>query len=141
MQKLAAAARHGILIKGGVFLEEGRKLGWIAFDKTGTLTHGKPQQTDFAVLSDTPEATVRRLAASLSSRSDHPVSQALAAAAVRDNVEFSAVDDFSALPGRGVKGTIAGQQYQLGNHRLIHELGLCSNELEAQLDVLERQGN
>ena len=137
---LAAAARHGILIKGGVFLEEGRKLGWIAFDKTGTLTHGKPQQTDFAVLSDTPEATVRRLAASLSSRSDHPVSQALAAAAVRDNVEFSAVDDFSALPGRGVKGTIAGQQYQLGNHRLIHELGLCSNELEAQLDVLERQG-
>ena len=137
---LAAAARHGILIKGGVFLEEGRKLGWLAFDKTGTLTHGKPQQTDFSVLGDTPEAEVRTLAASLASRSDHPVSQALAAAAVRDSVALSAVDDFSALPGRGVKGTIAGQHYQLGNHRLIHELGFCSSELEAQLDGLERQG-
>jgi hypothetical protein len=47
---LAAAARHGILIKGGVYLEEGRKLAWLALDKTGTITHGKPEQTDFECL-------------------------------------------------------------------------------------------
>ena len=137
---LAAAARHGILIKGGVYLEEGRKLTCLAFDKTGTITHGRPLQTDFAVLSDVPEVQVRKLAASLASRSDHPVSRAVAEAAKRDSIPLCAVKDFVALPGRGVKGSIDVHTYQLGNHRLIHDLGLYSDVLEAQLSALERQG-
>ena len=137
---LAAAARQGILIKGGVYLEAGRKLAWLALDKTGTITHGKPAQTDFALLGDGTRAEVRSLAASLASRSDHPVSRALAEAAQRDAVALREVTAFEALPGRGTKGLIGGKRFHLGNHRLIHELGLCSDDLETRLSTLEKQG-
>ena len=137
---LAAAARQGILIKGGVYLEEGRKLAWLALDKTGTITHGKPAQTDFAALNGANDVEVRSLAASLAGRSDHPVSIALSKAAKEDGVALRPVDGFEALPGRGTKGLIDGKQYHLGNHRLIHEQGRCSNELEARLSALEEQG-
>ena len=137
---LAAAARQGILIKGGVYLEEGRKLKWLALDKTGTITHGKPVQTDFAVLNGGDATVVRSLAASLASRSDHPVSRAVAQAAQADGVGLMEVDSFEALPGRGTKGRINGRLYYLGNHRLIHEQGRCSDALESQLSVLEKQG-
>lgn len=137
---LAAAARHGILIKGGVYLEEGRKLAWLAFDKTGTLTQGKPVQTDFAVLTEMSAEQCRRLAASLAARSDHPVSQAVASAAEFDGVERANVEAFEALAGRGVRGVIDGKTYYLGNHRLVEDQGICSADLEVQLDALERQG-
>ena len=137
---LAAAARQGILIKGGVYLEGARKLKWLALDKTGTITHGKPVQTDFAVLNGGDAVQVRSLAASLASRSDHPVSRAVAQAAQADAVALHAVDDFEALAGRGTKGRINGTLYYLGNHRLIHEQGRCSDVLEAQLSSLEQQG-
>ena len=137
---LAAAARQGILIKGGVYLEEGRKLAWLALDKTGTITHGKPAQTDFMVLNGWKDADVRSLAASLASRSDHPVSRALIEAAKRDGVALRVVEGFEALPGRGTKGIIDGKLYYLGNHRLIHEQGRCSAELETRLSDLEKQG-
>ena len=137
---LAAAARQGILIKGGVYLEEGRKLKWLALDKTGTITHGKPAQTDFVVLSRMESTELRSLAASLAGRSDHPVSKALAQAAERDGVMVRAVDAFEALPGRGTQGLIDGRLFYLGNHRLIHEQGRCSDALEARLSALEQQG-
>jgi len=137
---LAAAARHGILIKGGVYLEEGRKLAWLALDKTGTITHGKPVQTDFELLADVEAERGRGLAASLGVRSDHPVSQAIAKAADIDGVARENVEEFEALLGRGVRGVIGGKAYSLGNHRLVEESGRCSKELESRLGVLERQG-
>lgn len=137
---LAAAARHGILIKGGAYLEQGRKLAWLALDKTGTITHGKPVQTEFASLADVDAARCRSLAASLAGRSDHPVSMAIAAAAKAEDVASTTVDAFEALTGRGVRGDIDGSPYWLGNHRLVEELGRCSASLEARLDALERQG-
>ena len=137
---LAAAARQGILIKGGVYLEEGRKLAWIALDKTGTITHGKPVQTDFEVLSNASAADIRVLAASLAGRSDHPVSRAVTDAAKRDGIALKPVGDFEALAGRGTKGVIDGKLYHLGNHRVVHELGRCSDALEARLTALEQQG-
>ena len=137
---LAAAARHGILVKGGVYLEEGRKLAWLALDKTGTITHGKPAQTDFFTLNGWSEREVRSLAASLAARSDHPVSSALTEAARRDGIELRNVENFEALPGRGSQGMIDGKVYHLGNHRLIHEQGRCSDDLEARLSILEEQG-
>lgn len=136
---LAAAARHGILIKGGVYLEQGKSLRWLALDKTGTITHGRPQQIDYALLSGAPERA-RAIAASLAARSDHPVSAAVAAAARREGVETLDVQDFEALPGRGVAGKVDGHPYWLGNHRLIHEMGLCSEALESRLEAIERQG-
>ena len=137
---LAAAARKGILIKGGVYLEGGRKLDYLALDKTGTITHGKPVQTDAKVLEPLFEGRAQALAASLAARSDHPVSGAIAQFAKAQNLPLSEVSAFAALAGRGVRGDIDGETYHLGNHRLVEELGLCSPQLEAQLDVLERQG-
>ena len=136
---LAAAARQGILVKGGVYLEQGHQMRWLALDKTGTITHGKPAQTDVEVI-DVSIGNARQLAASLAQRSDHPVSKAVATAAAGEDIKPLEVTDFEALPGRGVKGRIDGQEYHLGNHRLIEELGLCSSELEAKLDALEEQG-
>ncbi|MCA3190924.1 MULTISPECIES: heavy metal translocating P-type ATPase [unclassified Cupriavidus] len=136
---LAAAARRGILVKGGVYLEQGRHLAWLALDKTGTLTHGKPARTDMALLvDDMPQA--HAIAASLAARSDHPVSHAVATAAEAEGIARLDVSDFAALPGQGVKGTVDGVAYSFGNHRLIHELGACSVPLEARLEAIERQG-
>lgn len=137
---LSAAARLGILIKGGVFLELGRSLEWVALDKTGTLTEGRPRQTDYTPLRERAGADVRALAASLAARSDHPVSQAVAKAAEADDIALYGVGELTALAGRGVKGEIDGRLYHLGNHRLVEELGLCSTALEARLDTLEQQG-
>ncbi|MFL9988787.1 heavy metal translocating P-type ATPase [Paraburkholderia sediminicola] len=139
---LAAAARKGILIKGGAYLEQGRKLSWLALDKTGTITHGKPVQTEFEMLADVDIVRCRTLAASLAGRSDHPVSMAIAAAAKSDSIASASatVEAFEALAGRGVRGEIDGLPYWLGNHRLVEELGRCSASLEARLDALEGQG-
>ncbi|TMQ76446.1 Lead, cadmium, zinc and mercury transporting ATPase [Candidatus Accumulibacter phosphatis] len=137
---LAAAARHGILIKGGVYLEEGHKLAWLAFDKTGTITHGKPVLTDTVLLDQPVGLDAVRVATSLAGRSDHPVSHAIATAGQQNGSILPDVADFAALPGRGVRGTVDGVHYQLGNHRLIHELGVCTPPLEVQLGELEEQG-
>lgn len=137
---LAAAARKGILIKGGVYLEIGRKITHLALDKTGTITHGKPVQTDFLPLASGAPRDYRAAAASLAYRSDHPVSQAIAISAGEQSLPLLDVEDFEALLGRGVRGTIDGHRYHLGNHRLLEELGFCSPPLEATLGYLERQG-
>ncbi|WP_374691476.1 heavy metal translocating P-type ATPase [Accumulibacter sp.] len=137
---LAAAARHGILIKGGVYLEEGHQLAWLAFDKTGTITHGKPALTDTILLDQPVGLDAVRVATSLAARSDHPVSRAIAAAGQQNGTILLDAADFAAIPGRGVRGTVGGVQYQLGNHRLIHELGVCTPLLEARLGELEEQG-
>jgi Zn2+/Cd2+-exporting ATPase len=137
---LAAAARKGILVKGGVYLEGGFKLDYLALDKTGTITHGKPVQTDYLCLEATAQSTAPAIAVALAGRSDHPVSLAIANAAVDKNFAAPIVDNFEALGGRGVKGEIDGQTYHLGNHRLVEELGLCSPQLEEKLFALEKQG-
>lgn len=139
---LTAASRRGILVKGGVYLEEGRNLKWLALDKTGTLTHGKPVQTDLqdwdAQTPGHPAAGL--IAASLAARSDHPVSLAVANAARETGIALREVEAFTALPGRGVSGAIDGQTYHLGNRRLMRELGVSSAALNARFDELENQG-
>ncbi len=135
---LAAAARKGILVKGGVYLEMGHKLDYLALDKTGTITHGKPVQTDYVLLDESFGEKALVISASLAGRSDHPVSQAIAIDFGRDG--HLQVEAFEALGGRGVQGEVDGRLYHLGNHRLVHESGLCSPELEARLEVLESQG-
>ena len=131
---LAAAARRGILIKGGVYLEQGRELKTIALDKTGTLTHGKPVLTDIVPLSQISRDEALRIAASLDALSSHPVATAIVAAFAGSP---AAVENFESLPGRGVKGTLDGVIYYLGNHRLIEELKVCSSAVEDALDRLE----
>ena len=137
---LAAAAKAGILIKGGVYLEEGRKLKSLALDKTGTITQGKPVVTDVVSLSG-EESQAMRLAATLAGRSDHPVSAALSNHfKLQSTLVLEDVTDFEAITGRGVKGRIGNQWYYLGNHRLVEELGICNGATEAALNKLEAEG-
>ena len=135
---LAAAARRGILIKGGVYLEEARKLRVIALDKTGTITEGKPRLVATEMLpSAVPESQVLAWAASLAGHSDHPVSKAIATGL---KLPENGLTDFVALAGRGVEARTDGQLLFLGNHRLVEERNLCSAEIEARLQVHETQG-
>ena len=132
---LARAARRGILIKGGVYLEQGRRLQIIAFDKTGTITYGRPEQTAVQVWADEDSLP---LAISMAARSDHPVSQALVKA--QPDITHWPVDKFSALLGRGVTGVIGQTQYWLGNMRLMRERQALTTEQEALLSGWEAQG-
>ncbi len=134
---LSAAARRGILIKGGTFLEQARLLKAVALDKTGTITEGKPRLVDFKAWSGAEEGHAKRLASALASRSDHPVSKAIATGLA---MAAPPVEDFKALAGRGVEGMVEGEKFLLGNHRVMHERGLCGPELEAELALHEAQG-
>ena len=135
---LAAAARKGILIKGGNYLEQARQIKVVALDKTGTITQGKPRMVHWEALSwsvgDLDPAIV---GASLAARSDHPVSKAIAKSLAGERLD---VEAFEALVGKGVQGSLQGQRFVLGNHRLIHDQGLCSVELEAKLAEHEALG-
>lgn len=135
---LAAAARRGILIKGGVYLEEARKIKAVALDKTGTITEGKPKLVFFNLVDDEfTKSDLQVIAVSLAYRSDHPVSIAISEGLSSKLIE---VTDFKAMAGRGVQGTITGITYILGNHRWIEELNLCSEALETQLKMHENAG-
>ncbi|MBL8502479.1 MAG: cadmium-translocating P-type ATPase [Rhodocyclaceae bacterium] len=137
---LAAAARHGILVKGGVHLENGRRIKAVALDKTGTLTHGRPQLTDVVPLNARPADELLQLAASVDAHSEHPVAAALVAAWQEPGRPLLDVNAFEALAGRGAKGTVAGQLYYVGNHRLVEELAVCGPHVEEVLQRLEREG-
>ncbi len=134
---LAAAARLGILIKGGAHLESGRRLRIIALDKTGTLTHGKPKVTDVIALHDSDRDHAMKLAASLDSLSDHPVAKAVVNAW---QGELFLVTEFQSLTGRGVGGTIEKETYFLGNHRLTEEKNVCCDHVHDAIRSLEAEG-
>ena len=137
---LAAAARHGILVKGGVHLENGRRIKAVALDKTGTLTHGRPLLTDVVPLNGQAAEELLQLAASVDAHSEHPVAAALVAAWQAPGRPLLDVAAFEALAGRGAKGTVVGQLYYVGNHRLVEELAVCGPHVEAVLQRLEREG-
>jgi len=141
---LAAAAKQGLLIKGGVYLEEGRKLRVIALDKTGTVTEGKPKVTDTRSLGTLSTDQILRLAASLDAGSDHPVARAVTGAWDEKQVQqfgpLLRAADFASVSGRGVTGTVEDKHYWLGNHRFAHERGVCSPAVESVLAELESKG-
>jgi Cd2+/Zn2+-exporting ATPase len=134
---LAAGARRGILIKGGAYLEDGRRLKAIAVDKTGTLTEGKPKVTDVIAMNGFDKGRALLLSASLDSLSQHPVAQAIVNAFEGKVLD---VADFKSINGRGVSGSIDGQAYIIGNHRFAHESGICAPEVETELAKLEADG-
>ena len=119
---LSAGARRGILIKGGTYLEDARLLKAIALDKTGTITEGKPKLVEWKAWDGALESMVRQAAASLAARSDHPVSKAIALSLTGDVAE---VQDFTALPGRGVQSgfmhqPMVAQQHVLAIKRALY---------------------
>ncbi|MCA1859574.1 cadmium-translocating P-type ATPase [Janthinobacterium sp. HSC-3S05] len=135
---LTAAARRGILVKGGQFLETGYRIKAIAVDKTGTLTMGKPAVTDVVALEGSNRDAILLLAASLDANSAHPLAAAIVKAGPPAGSHLP-VTQFAALHGRGVQGNIDGQTYYLGNARLMTELKVLTPALQAILMRLEQQ--
>ena len=137
---LTAAAQRGVLIKGGSALEAARCLRVIALDKTGTLTTGNPTLVAWEAVGSAAPAHAAALAWQLASRSDHPVSRAIAQGLAAEAPPTNTVQDLRALPGRGVEGRMDGQRHVLGNLRLVREMQLLTPALEAQLRAHEQQG-
>ncbi|MGL4666657.1 MAG: heavy metal translocating P-type ATPase, partial [Saezia sp.] len=139
---LAAASKRGLLIKGGVYLENARHLRWLALDKTGTITFGKPKQTEMHVFESAKDMnpTAQAIAASLASRSDHPVSMAVAVAAQESHIALHGIDNFEAISGQGTKATFNGIQYQLGNMLMTKNAGLLTAATQEQITAMEKKG-
>lgn len=111
-------AEHGVLIKGGEPLEMAEKIKAIVFDKTGTLTKGKPEVTNF--INYLPgDQTVLSILYSIEQKSEHPLAEAIVHYSQNNGAVNYAIDDFQAIPGLGVKATVSGQTYFVGNRKLL----------------------
>jgi len=138
---LANAARRGVLVKGGVYLEEARRLKAVALDKTGTLTLGKPVLVAHELLlNEELPAPALSAAAALSSHSAHPVSQAIAQGLAAQGVAAGSVEQFADQPGHGVEGVVGGQRLRLISQRAAEALGLGSALLTERLAAHQAQG-
>lgn len=135
------AAKNGVLIKGGIHLEEAGALKAIAFDKTGTLTKGVPEVTSFSMIAgEMSEREALGIAAALESRSQHPLGKAILQKADTQDIDYRSliVDDFSALTGKGLKGTINQAVYYIGKPHLFDEVGIPISET-VQHQILDYQ--
>jgi Cd2+/Zn2+-exporting ATPase len=137
---ISNAAKNGVLIKGGIHLEQVGSLAAIAFDKTGTLTKGQPIITDILPIGTIKAETLLALAASLEARSEHPLATAIIKAAEAHGCPISVVENFSAITGRGVQGTIAGQNVYMGNLQLFRELSIASESIRSAVEKLQAAG-
>ena len=137
---LALAARRGVLVKGGVYLEEGRNLKNAALDKTGTITRGEPKFQTLTLIGASDETKVWQLAASLADMSSHPVSRAVSDAAEAKHVETRVVKYFKALPGAGTEGRIDGALLRLTNHKWLESKGLATPEVKAAFEAAHAKG-
>lgn len=134
-------AQLGVLIKSGEALEFAEKTEVVVFDKTGTLTHGKPELTDFITVendSDTNELLF--LAASCEQNSEHPLSEALVADAIRKQLQLVQPESFEAVQGQGIKGQVNGKEILLGNKQLLENQGMDVSAMEEQVQELSALG-
>ena len=137
---LATAARHGVLVKGGVFIEQPAALRALAFDKTGTLTHGEPAVVAVVPLGNHGERELLERAAALEARSGHPLARAVIGHARSLGIEPEPAADVRVLPGRGVTGRFDGEDFWLGSHRHLAERGQDSAKAVRRAEALEREG-
>lgn len=134
---LTALARRGVLVKGGAYLELLGKIEALAVDKTGTLTTGLPQVTVIHPMNSTSEEEIMAIAASLEIHSTHPIATCILLYAKERGISFRKTESFKNIPGKGIEAVVDGVDYFLGNHRYVHEMGLCHAELENKLTALE----
>jgi Cd2+/Zn2+-exporting ATPase len=137
---LAAAARAGVLIKGGAFIELPARLQAIAMDKTGTITRGEPEVVQVIPLSNHTEAELLARAAALEARSTHPLARAVLRYAARKGVAPAPAADVQVLKGKGLTGTFDGELFWLGSHRYVVERGQDSPETANEVKALETNG-
>jgi Cd2+/Zn2+-exporting ATPase/Cu+-exporting ATPase len=134
LASIGAAAKRGLLIKGGKYLETLARADVVLIDKTGTLTLGQPQITDILPLNDLSQSEVLRLAASAERYSEHPLAEAVRLAASEQNLPLDEPEQFEAIPGLGVQARLNGSVITVGNRRMLMETAALptANTLEAQ---------
>lgn len=137
---LAAAARAGVLIKGGAYIEAPGKLEAIALDKTGTLTEGRPEVTALYPLGSTGKRDLLQAAAALESRASHPLALAILAEAAQEGLVVEAARESRTVPGRGVEGLQQGREIWLGSARFAAEKGFAAELPEALIAEIEAGG-
>ncbi|MFN9068100.1 MAG: heavy metal translocating P-type ATPase, partial [Bdellovibrionales bacterium] len=136
---LTALAKNGVLVKGGVYLEALGKLRAIAVDKTGTITEGLPKVVSEKTLGSSKTEEFMQVALSLEKQSNHPLAKAVVEFCESKHATDSPVSNHKVIPGKGVEGSIGSHHYFAGNHKLAHELNVCSPEVEKYLQTLEDQ--
>ncbi|MDR3203476.1 MAG: heavy metal translocating P-type ATPase [Deltaproteobacteria bacterium] len=137
---MAAATKKGMLVKGGAYLELGRRLITIAMDKTGTITKGRPERTDFLPQPGFAPTQIDRLSASLAALSSHPISTAIARASNFQGAELISLEDFTDLPGQGLSAVYEGHKLILGNLALMKANGLDNPQAEQIFENLSLEG-
>jgi Cd2+/Zn2+-exporting ATPase len=137
---LAGAARKGVLIKGGLHLENISKVRCVAFDKTGTLTSGRPEVVEVVALDGANPASIVALAASVEQRSAHPIARAILDHATVAGITVTPAAGVIAFVGRGAEGDVGDQQVLVGNHRLFEERRLCSPSLHDRVTAIDAAG-
>ncbi len=137
---LASAARQGVLVKGGVFLEAPAHLKAIAFDKTGTLTLGRPQVIEVVPLNEHTDIELIERAAALEQNSDHPIAKAILEYAAARKITFQAADQFQIIQGKGARGRFSGREFWLGSHRYLEERGQETTAIHERVEAMAGEG-
>jgi Cd2+/Zn2+-exporting ATPase len=137
---LTAAARQGVLIKGGVYLETPVRLRALALDKTGTLTEGRLAVSEIVPLAGHSEMELLERAAALEARSDHPIARAIVAFASGRGVAIVPSENARILQGKGAAGSFAGREYWVGSHRYLEERTQETPDVHAKLEELAGAG-
>ncbi len=138
---ITSAARAGVLVKGGYYLEAPAGLAAVAMDKTGTLTAGRPVVTQIVPLSGHTEREVLERAAALEARSEHPLAAAIRRRAEADGVRVEPATDFRAVPGKGAEAVLGGRRFWIGSHRLMVEKQAGGPDVQRAVDALEDAGH
>lgn len=121
---ITSAARNGVLIKGGNYLEEIKNAKVVVFDKTGTLTEGKPEVTDVVALNKYSRNDLLQIAASLESKSKHPLAEAIIEKSKKEKIKLIELSNFKSVAGKGLKGEIKGKMFYIGNKSFFKETGI-----------------
>jgi P-type Cu+ transporter len=141
LASVGTAARRGLLIKGGVALEQLARVDTVVMDKTGTLTHGAPRLTNIVTLNGVPERALLEAVATVEGRSEHPIARAMVDMARARGIAPRPLERFQPLPGRGVVGSVDGAEWAVGNRRLMEERGIpLAAADDAQGSALEAAG-
>jgi Cu+-exporting ATPase len=133
-------AEYGVLIKSGEALETAQKINTIVLDKTGTLTEGKPKVTDIVTFASFEEEFILSVAASAEYNSEHLLAKAIVEEANERNIKLKKVDDFTALPGKGIQASIGGKRILLGNKRVLGDSGISWDEVAVDSERLHGKG-
>ncbi|HBL31606.1 MAG TPA: heavy metal translocating P-type ATPase [Acidobacteria bacterium] len=137
---LTAAAHHGVLVKGGLFIEAPARLRAVALDKTGTLTWGRPSVVEVIPLAGHDERGLLERVGALEARSEHPLARAILAYAKDRGIDVRPAEDFQILQGKGATGRFDGREYWLGSHRYLEERGQETPEIHDRLESMSQAG-